>query len=169
MHLPSFTKILVASALLSLPLALQAQTPTPAAASPRPAASPEKTQRNPPFRGTITSADAAAQTFTIQGKVKTRVFKVTSETKLLKRAGGAATFADLKAGEYVTGSAKKLGEGQFEAESVKVGPKEPKPEATPTASASAAASPSPSASRRSTTRRNSKSAATPAASPSAAQ
>lgn len=156
MHLPAFTK-LAAALLLALPLGLHAQAPA-TAPSPRASASPSpraSVKRIPPYRGTITSADSAAQTFTIVGKTTTRVFKLTPQTKLTRRAGGTATFADLKAGEYVTGVAKKLGAGQYEAESVKVGPK---PAAAP-----ASASPSPRANRGGS--RGGRAGGTPAASP----
>lgn len=114
-----FPVLLVGFGLLAQPLAASAQEPAASPAATAPASKP----RNPTFHGNIDAADAAAMTFTLKGKKNTRTFTVTPATKLLKRTGGEATWADLKAGEYVTGSAKKTGEDAYQAVSVKVGPK----------------------------------------------
>ena len=153
----SLCVLFVGLSFVASPVAALAQAP---AASP--AASPAKKPRNPPYRGNIDTADASAKTFTIKGKKNTRTFTVTPTTKLLKRAGGDATFADLKTGEYVTGSCKKTGENVYEAISVKVGPKPVAAAASPAPAASPAASATPAP-----TKKSRKKAAAP--SPSAAQ
>lgn len=134
----SLCVLFVGIGFVTSPLAASAQAPAAA-----PAALPAKKPRNPPYRGNIDTADAAAKTFTIKGKKNTRTFTTTATTKLLKRAGGEATFADLKPGEYVTGSAKKTGDNAYEALSVKVGPKLEPTASTGAASPAPAAKPAP--------------------------
>ncbi len=74
------------------------------------------------MRGSVSSVDAAAGTFTIVGKKKTRVFKVTDKTTVTKD-GAAATIADITADERVTGSFWKQEDGTLEAKTVKIGGK----------------------------------------------
>ncbi len=74
------------------------------------------------MRGTVSSVDAAAGTFAIVGKKKTRVFKVTDKTTVTKD-GAAATIADITADERVTGSFWKQEDGTLEAKTVKIGGK----------------------------------------------
>ena len=96
-------------------------SPSPAAsASSTASASPAKAPRAIPFRGTVSEVDQNAKTFTIQGKEKSRVFKVTDNSKVTK-AGAAATFTDITANEAVTGSYWKQADGSLECKSVKVG------------------------------------------------
>lgn len=85
--------------------------------------SAKKAARAIPFRGTISTVDKSAKTFTIKYKNgKSHVYMVTDKTVLKKRDGKtAATWDDLKADAYVTGSAWKKGEGKYEAKTVKVG------------------------------------------------
>ena len=112
-----------------------------------------------PFRGKIAAVDQKAKTFTIAGKEKSRVFKITNRTMLTK-AGAAATMKDVVVNEELRGSYWKATDGSLEAKTVKLGPmtdaekaaaekqakkKTPKTEASPDASTSAPASPSPSA------------------------
>ena len=82
----------------------------------------DKPARAIPLRGTASSIDKSAKTFTIAGKTSSRVFKVTDETKITK-AGGEATFADLTENEYVTGSYWKRDDGTLELKSLKIGGK----------------------------------------------
>ena len=113
-------------------------TPAPSAsASPKATAAP-KTKASPtpaaktttdvtkaralPFHGMISAVDAKAKTFTIAGKEKSRVFKVTDKT-VLSKAGKAATMKDVVANEEVRGSYWKLTDGTLEAKTVKLGPK----------------------------------------------
>jgi hypothetical protein len=70
----------------------------------------------------ISAVDAKAKTFTIAGKEKSRVFKVTDKT-VLSKAGAAATMKDVVANEEVRGSYWKVTDGTLEAKTVKLGPK----------------------------------------------
>jgi hypothetical protein len=93
--------------------------------SPSPSAkpSPHPTVSRPlPFHGKISAVDQKAKTFTIAGKEKSRVFKITDKTALTK-AGAAATMKDVVANEEVRGSYWKGADGTLEAKTVKLGPK----------------------------------------------
>ena len=113
-----------------VPLAAFAASPTPAA-SPKSSAADkttaDKTTTAPtkvraiPFHGTISTVDQTAKTFTIAGKEKSRVFKVTDATVITK-AGAPATMNDVAANEQVRGSYVKTDDGSLEAKSVKLGP-----------------------------------------------
>jgi hypothetical protein len=116
------------------PVAAFAASPTPAASpksSPKPKAT--ATEKAPatesttakvkalPFHGTIASVEQTTKTFTIAGKEKSRIFKVTEATVIMK-GGAPATFADLVANEEVRGNYVKAADGSMEAKTVKVGP-----------------------------------------------
>jgi hypothetical protein len=104
------------------------KTPSPA---PNPSVSPapkstasstrEKTVRAIPFHGKIAAVDQKAKTFTIAGKEKSRVFKITNRTMLTK-AGATATMKDVVVNEEVRGSYWKVTDGSLEAKTVKLGP-----------------------------------------------
>jgi len=70
----------------------------------------------------ISAVDQRAKTFTIAGKEKSRVFKVTEKT-VLSKAGAAATMKDVVANEEARGSYWKMSDGSLEAKTVKLGPK----------------------------------------------
>ena len=70
----------------------------------------------------ISAVDQKAKTFTIAGKEKSRVFKITDKTVITK-AGAPATMKDMVANEEVRGSYWKLTDGTLEAKTVKLGPK----------------------------------------------
>lgn len=72
-------------------------SPSPAAAA---SASADKADRPIPYHGTISAVDMSAKTFTIAGKVKSRVFKITDKSKLTK-AGAPATISDVTVNEEV--------------------------------------------------------------------
>jgi hypothetical protein len=146
------------------PVAAFAASPTPAASpksSPRakateaekaPAAETATTKvKALPFHGTIASVEQTARTFTIAGKEKSRIFKVTEATVITK-AGAPATMADLVANEEVRGNYVKTADGSMEARTVKVGPltdaekAEKKPSKKKKKTEEASASPAPSAS-----------------------
>ena len=74
-----------------------------------------------PFHGMISAVDQTAKTFTIAGKEKSRVFKVT-DTTVLTKAGGPATMKDVTANEEVRGSYLKAADGSLDAKVVKLGP-----------------------------------------------
>jgi hypothetical protein len=134
--------------------AKKSASPSPAAsASPAastaasPSASPAKTERPIPFHGMISAVDSSAKTFTIAGKEKSRVFKITDKT-VLSKAGNPATMKDVVANEEVRGSYWKQADGSLEAKSVKLGPPTEAEKAKEEArkSKKASASPSPAAS-----------------------
>jgi hypothetical protein len=70
----------------------------------------------------ISAVDQKAKTFTIAGREKSRVFKITDKT-VLSKAGAAATMKDVVANEEVRGSYWKMSDGTLEAKTVKLGPK----------------------------------------------
>lgn len=113
-----------------------------AAASPGASASasaaPTKTARPIPFHGVVSAVDQTAKTFTIAGKTKSRVFKVSDKTEITK-GGSAASMSDIAENVEVSGSYWKDAEGSLEAKTVKIGP-------AAKAKASASASPAESAS-----------------------
>ena len=74
-----------------------------------------------PFHGTIGTVEQAAKTFTIAGKEKSRIFKVT-DTTVITKGGAPATMTDLVANEEVRGNYVKAADGSLEARTVKVGP-----------------------------------------------
>ncbi len=79
-----------------------------------------KPPRPIPFRGTISAVDQSAKTFTIAGKEKSRVFKVTANTVVTKD-GQPATMADITENSAVTGSYWKHEDESLEAKTVKIG------------------------------------------------
>ena len=79
------------------------------------------TERAVPFHGMISAADEKAKTFTIAGKEKSRVLKITDKTVLTK-ARVAATMKDVAVNEQVRGSYWKAADGSLEARTVKLGP-----------------------------------------------
>jgi hypothetical protein len=85
------------------------------------AASPAAKVRAYPFHGMISAVDTKAKTFTIAGKEKSRVFKITDRSVLTK-SGSAATMKDVAEKEEVRGSYWKNADGSLEARSVKLGP-----------------------------------------------
>lgn len=151
--------VCIAALALSAPTALQAaekKSPSPApnaSTKTAPPAAKDKTERAIPFHGMISAVDQTAKTFTIAGKEKARVFKVTDKTVLTK-AGAPATLKDVLANEEVRGSYVKTADGSLEARIVKLGPltdaekaansKSSKKKAKPEASPGAAPSASPS-------------------------
>jgi hypothetical protein len=95
---------------------------------------PEKPARPIPFHGMISAVDQNAKTFTISGKEKSRVFKVTEKTKITK-AGKAAAIKDIVENQEASGAAWQNPDGTLEAKLVKLGPAEKSKAPTPTASA----------------------------------
>ena len=112
----------------------------------KPTASPAEkttTARAVPFHGTISAADQTAKTFTIAGKEKSRVFKVTDKTVITKN-GAPATMTDIVANEQVSGSYWKAADGSLEAKTVKLGAKAETETKASKKKEKAEASPSPS-------------------------
>jgi hypothetical protein len=142
------------------PLAAFAASPTPAA-SPK-SSPPAKAMTSPsdqtttttkvraiPFHGTVSTVDQTAKTFTIAGKEKSRVFKMT-DTTVITKGGAPATMNDVAANEEVRGNYVKAADGTLEAKTVKLGPltdaekAEKKPSKKKKEKEDASASPSPS-------------------------
>ena len=105
-----------------LPALVQAADPSPADSSP--SAKVSQSPKSVPFRGTISTVDAKAGTFTIANKdnTKVRIFSVAKATKLTKEEKDV-TLADVKAGDYARGSGLKLDEKTFEVSTAKFGAK----------------------------------------------
>jgi hypothetical protein len=74
-----------------------------------------------PFHGMVSAVDHKAQTFTIAGKEKSRVFKVSDKTVVTK-AGRSVPMAEIMEDVEVSGSYWKDAAGSFEAKTVKLGP-----------------------------------------------
>ena len=83
----------------------------------------QRSQRPIPFHGMISAVDQTAKTFTITGKEKSRVFKITAQTKITK-AGRPATMIDITENQEVSGAAWQKPDGTLEAKLVKLGPAE---------------------------------------------
>lgn len=130
--------------IVSLPISIQAadkkksapaESASPAASA---AASGEKPNPRPgTFHGMATAVDQKGQAFTIAGKEKSRVFKVTANTKITK-AGNDATMSDIVDNTEISGSYWKRDDGTLEAKTLRLGPVRKKKE-----KASASESPAP--------------------------
>jgi hypothetical protein len=103
------------------PIGLWADAAEPGISAASTAARPAKT-RAFPFRGRIAAVDRESGTITLKGKEKARQFRITSGTRIIKD-GQPATLADAKVGAEVGGQAQTTEEGQFEALSLRIGPK----------------------------------------------
>jgi len=113
---------LLATAMVLAPAAGIAQDKPKAAPGSKAEAKPAPGNRAVPFRGTVAEVDKATMTV----KVGEHVFRVTSETKLMK-TDQPATFADIKVGDVIGGNYLKGDDGKLTAKMIRVGPK---PEAT---------------------------------------
>ncbi len=76
-----------------------------------------------PFVGTVISVNASGRSFTLNGKAKERVFKVTDKTEILMD-GKPVPLSTMTVGVKVQGSAIKH-ETDWEAKKVIIGAKEP--------------------------------------------
>jgi len=119
----------VAAALLAAPAITRAADATNAPAADKPAPK----QRGLPYHGKVASVQTNAMTFT----VGSTTIAVGSATKIFKD-GTPAVFADIAAGDYVSGSYKKDATGSATASLVKINTKKapaaapaPAPDATP--------------------------------------
>ena len=93
---------------------------SPAADAPTDTPKTERKARPLPFVGKVGAVDKAAKTITLEGKEKTRVFLITSETKIHKDRK-PATLDDVQVGERVSGSARENAAGKKELVSLNVG------------------------------------------------
>ncbi len=75
-----------------------------------------------PFQGKVSAVDAAARTFTLNGKTTARVFRVNDSTQILLN-NQQSEFKAITVGEMVRGQAFKRADG-WEAKKVMLGPKE---------------------------------------------
>jgi hypothetical protein len=114
-------------------------SPAPSA-SPSASASAATSAKAIPYHGMVSAVDQSAKTFTIAGKEKSRVFKVTDKTVITKD-GNPATMSDIAEKDEARGQYWKSDDGSFEAKSVMLGAKAEKAKK----SKKEKASPSPSA------------------------
>jgi hypothetical protein len=91
-----------------------------------PAESPAKGNKRDtyPFRGVIASIDTTNRTVTLEGRQTRRVLRVTEVTRFEKE-GKPLPFAELKKGEAVGGTLKRIAPGLEEAVLIRVGMKKP--------------------------------------------
>jgi hypothetical protein len=142
--LTSLLSFVALTALFAAPKSSPSPSASPHASPATTAAKSETaTARAVPFHGTISAVDQTAKTFTIAGKEKSRVFKVTDKTVVTKD-GAAATIKDIAANEQVSGSYWKAADGSLEAKTVKLGAKAETKPSKKKEDASTSASPSPS-------------------------
>jgi len=87
-----------------------------------------------PFESVVISVDKNTRSFKM-GKKTVHQVHVLPETKVLKGDGTPAVFEEIIVGIDIRGSVKKRADGDYEAVSLKVGPKA---QASPAASPSAA-------------------------------
>ena len=141
----------IALLVLALCIPLVAQTlpkkgrslsaPTTPTATPSSTGSPISTAHPFPFHGMVAAVDQNGKGFTIAGKQKARVFKITERT-VITRSGKPATSGDIAENEEVSGSYWKNSDGTLEAKTVKLGPMEKAKTPTPSPSPKPSASPS---------------------------
>jgi len=139
--LRALTFLIYLSAFAAMPaFAAPAKSASPAPSA-SPAASPAAEAKAKPFpfpNTTIVSVDKATQTFKM-GKKTVHQVHVTPETKMLKGDETPATFDAIIIGMEVRGSVKKRADVDYDAVSVKIGPKMmPSPAPSPVASPTSA-------------------------------
>ena len=102
--------------------------PPPAKAPKAPAKKGKTANAGYPFRGKLKVFDKDALTFTVAGKEKDRVIRITSQTRFFKD-GKPATLSDAIIDGEVAGTVRKGADGKEEAVSVRFGaaPKAEKP------------------------------------------
>jgi hypothetical protein len=112
-------KKLLSSAVLAATLMA---SPFFAQAADNPADAPKTEKKATPvrFAGKIGSVDKAAKTITLENKEKTRVFLITSDTRIRKDRK-PATLDDVQVGERVGGSARENTAGKMEVVTLNVG------------------------------------------------
>ena len=131
-HLTTASCVAAALLLSTSPHAFAAKkkaSPAPDASASASAAPAAKASASPgakmvrviPFHGMISAVDARATTFSIAGKEKVRVFKI-SDQSVITKTGAPATVKDLAEKEEVRGSYWKEADGTLMAKTVKLGP-----------------------------------------------
>lgn len=109
---------LIAAYLLGTPLAARAEE-APQKSKP---AAPARKAKQTQFQGTLKAVDRIAMTITVEGKKAERTFHITSRTRLYK-SGKPATLDTAVAGEPINVRAQGSTDGQWDATSVRFGPK----------------------------------------------
>ncbi len=100
----------------------QKQEPKPgASAAASPAASPAEA-RPFPFKNTVAGVDKAGRTVNI-GKATVHKIHVLPETKITKGNNEPAVLEEIIVGEEIRGAVRKRADGDWEALSIKIGPK----------------------------------------------
>lgn len=120
---------ILAAALLGNSAATQAEESTKANAPT--SAQTETKRKQAPFRGRLSAVDANAQTVSLRGKDKDRVFHVTAESKI-KRDAKVVPLSDLRAGEWVGGLARQNRDGNWEVVTLNISKKDSSVTAAPT-------------------------------------
>ena len=108
--LAAVTAAMIALPLLSYAAEKPAETPGKA----------EKKAKALPFNGKVGAVDKNAKTVTLEGKEKSRVFQITSETKIHKEKK-PATLDDVMVGDHVGGSYRENAEGKMEVVTLNTG------------------------------------------------
>ena len=122
--------------------AAPAATPAPAAAAKPVAAKPAAAPKSLPMYSRADTIDVAAKTFTSKRKDGVEVKHVLTDKTEIKNGEAAATLADIKVGDYVSGSRIKKSETEYEVVKIsKFGPKAEKKEKA--AAPAAPATPAP--------------------------
>ncbi len=110
-----------------------AATPAPAAPA-KPATAKPAAPKSLPMYSHADSIDVAAKSFTTKRKDGVEVKHVLTATTEIKNGEAAATLADIKVGDYVSGSRIKKSETEYEVVKIsKFGPKAEKKGAAPAA------------------------------------
>lgn len=116
--LPLLLAALLAVALPAIP---EVRAADPAAATPVTAATPKP--RPLPFQSVIVSVDPASRSFRMGKKVIRRVY-VLPETRITQGDTVPAAFEALTPGLEIRGALRKRADGDYDAVSVKIGPKQ---------------------------------------------
>src|SRR2546421_12806454 len=88
----------LAAAVMAFPFAARPADP------PADAPKTEKKARPVPFNGKVGAVDKTAKTVTLEGKEKSRVFQITSETRILNKDRKPGTLDDIQVGDRVGGA-----------------------------------------------------------------
>ena len=118
-------KHLLIACLLTVSLVAGAQRLAAADATPSPTPAGPNAPRAKamPFYGQVKAVDKAAQTLTLVGKEKDRVFRINQATKI-HDAGEPKKLEDVKVGRHVGGRAEANGEGEWVITTLNLGVKQ---------------------------------------------
>ena|SRR3989442_8135612 len=82
----------------------------------------ERKLKQMPFRGKISAVDKTTKTVTLEGKEKSRIFQITSASKITKD-GKPAVMDEVIVGQTVGGLAKETAAGKWEVVTLTIGAK----------------------------------------------